>query len=125
MEYISRCSNIDFFLGFTDSLAYNVLLSSNGHQQTSDRLRYINSGNLTSLLESGREPVQSFIQSITGGGTARLDVPLSVAETVKAKFISHFGSTHCVGEILLVGKNKQNGLAELVLIEHTVKFITS
>jgi hypothetical protein len=86
---------------------------------------YTHSANLTSLLESGREPVQTLIQTITRGGTARLDVPLSVAKSMQAKFISHFCGAHGVREILLVGENKQDGLAELILIEHTVKFIAS
>jgi hypothetical protein len=86
-----------------------------------------NTLDLLSLHQCGREPVKTFVQTITGGSTASLNVPLAVTRTksVQTKFISHFGSTHSIREILLVGKDEKDGIAQFVLVEHSVHFIAS
>lgn len=80
---------------------------------------------VVSLDQSGRQPIQSLVQTVSGGGTTGLNVPLTVAgtESVQSKFVSHFGSAHGVGEILLVGKHEQHGIAEFVFVEHSVQFV--
>lgn len=42
---------------------------------------------------------------------------------MQSQFVGHFGGTHGVGQILLVGKDEQNGVAEFVFVEHSVQFI--
>jgi hypothetical protein len=79
---------------------------------------------LTSLLQGGREPIKTFIETIPCGGTTSLDVPLSVTETMEAKLVSHLRSTHGIWKILFVSKDEEDGVTELILIEHTVQFIT-
>ena len=81
--------------------------------------------NLLSLHQCGREPVQTFVESVTGGRATRLNVPLTVgrAETVQSELVGHFCGTHSVGEILLVGKDEEHGVAQFVFVEHTVQFV--
>jgi hypothetical protein len=43
---------------------------------------------------------------------------------MKSQFVGDFGSIHGVGKILLVGEDKKEGIAELVLVEHTLKLLT-
>jgi hypothetical protein len=69
------------------------------------------------------EPVKPLEETLTTGGAGSLDVPLTVAERVEAKLVSHLGDTHSVRQILFVGENQNNGLAELVLREHTVELV--
>jgi len=77
------------------------------------------------LLESGRQPVKTFVETVAGGGAASLDVPLTVAKAVEAKFVGHFSGTHSVGEVLLVGEDKEDGITELILIKHAVHLVAS
>jgi hypothetical protein len=44
---------------------------------------------------------------------------------VQPKLISDFSGIHCVGQILLVGENKQKSIAEFVLVQHTLELLTS
>ena len=74
-------------------------------------------------LESGREPVKSFIQSVTTGGAGALDVPLPVADAVEAKLVRNLGDGHSVRKILLVGEDKNDGIAELILVKHLLEFL--
>lgn len=59
---------------------------------------------LLPLDKGGGQPVEPLIESISGGGAARLDVPLPITgpETVEAELVGHFGGGHGVGEVLLV-----------------------
>jgi hypothetical protein len=76
-------------------------------------------------LEGGREPVKALVETITSGGAARLDVPLSVAQPMEAQLLSHLSGAHGVGEILLVGEHEEDRVPELILVEHTVQLVTS
>lgn len=67
----------------------------------------------------------SLFFQLTTCSTGSLDVPMSVSQGMKAKFISDFSSVHGVGQILLVGKNQQEGIAKLVFVQHALKLITS
>lgn len=89
------------------------------------------------------EPVQSLIQPFTGCGTCALDVPaiieqtlekisdykqsplqkfvcmlelpMALAERVKAKLVSDLSSIHRIWKILFVSKYQQHGIPQLVL----------
>ena len=78
-----------------------------------------------SLDQCRREPVQSLIETVSRGSAARLNVPLTVGrtQTVQSKLVGHLGRTHGVGEILLVGKDEEDRIAELVLVEHSVQLV--
>ena len=55
---------------------------------------------------------------------ADLDVPCPLAETVEAKLVGDLGRLHGVGKILLVGEDEEEGVAQLVLVQHTVQLLT-
>jgi len=44
---------------------------------------------------------------------------------MEAKFISNFSGIHGIGEILLVSKDKEESVAELVFVQHPLKFLPS
>ena len=75
------------------------------------------------LLQSRREPVETLVQTIASGGTACLDVPLSVTQAVQTELVGHLGSAHGLGKILLVGEDQQDRLSQLVLVQHAVKLV--
>ena len=49
-----------------------------------------------------------------------LDEPCPLAQTVKTKFVRNLRSIHCVGQILLIRKDKEKRITELVLVEHSL-----
>ena len=81
-------------------------------------------GYLLSLVEGDGQPVQTFVQAVASGGAAGLDVPLSVSEAVQTQLVGHLGGTHGVGQILLVGEDQEDGLTQLVLVQHAVHLVT-
>ena len=42
---------------------------------------------------------------------------------MEAELIRDLGSVHGVGEILLVGEDKEEGIAKLILVEHTLQLL--
>lgn len=79
---------------------------------------------VTSLSESGGEPFETLVQTISGCGTSRLDVPGALSQAVKAELVSDLGSIHGVGQILLVGEDEQDGISQLILVQHTLEFLS-
>ncbi len=67
------------------------------------------------------EPVETLIQAVTSGGAGSLDVPGSASECVQAELVSDFGSGQGAWEILLVGEDEEDGIAELLFREHLVE----
>jgi len=45
-------------------------------------------------------------------------VPSALSQVVEAKFVGHFRGGHGVGEILFIRKHQQNGIPELVFVQH-------
>jgi hypothetical protein len=43
---------------------------------------------------------------------------------VETQFIGNLGSIHCVGQILFVCKDEEEGITEFVFIEHALKLFT-
>ena len=54
-----------------------------------------------------------------------LDEPRPLPETVETKLVRDLSGVHGVGEILLVGENEEEGVAELILVEHALELLTS
>ena len=50
---------------------------------------------------------------------------MALAKRMETQFVGDLSCRHGVGEILLVGKHKQHSVAELILVEHAVEFISS
>ena len=52
-----------------------------------------------------------------------LDEPRPLPETVEAELVRDLGGVHSVGEILLVGENEEEGVTELILVEHALQLL--
>ena len=65
---------------------------------------------LTPILELGREPIKSLVETVSAGGARRLDVPCSVTERVESELVRHFSGVHGVGQILKKKKRVRGNL---------------
>lgn len=74
-------------------------------------------GVLRFVLERSREPVETLVQTVSAGSAGGLDVPLARAKRVQAELIGDLSDRHGVGQVLLVGKNKEDAVTKLVLAE--------
>jgi hypothetical protein len=50
--------------------------------------------------------------------------PGALPQGVQAKLVGDLSSVHGVGQILLVGEDEEESIAELVLVEHTLELLT-
>ena len=94
------------------------------------RLRFIRTiasvrliGNLLLAFEGVGQPVQTFVQTVTGGSAGGLDVPLAVGDRVQAKLIGNLADRHGVGEILLVGEDKEDSITQFILLQHLLELL--
>ena len=60
------------------------------------------SANSLPLGEGGREPIKALVKTVARCGTACLDIPLPVTQTVQAQLVGHLRCRHCVGEVLYI-----------------------
>ena len=44
---------------------------------------------------------------------------------MEPQFIGNLSGVHSVGKVLFVGKYKEEGIAEFIFVEHTLKFLAS
>mmetsp|Transcript_2779 Transcript_2779/g.10083 ORF Transcript_2779/g.10083 Transcript_2779/m.10083 type:complete len:242 (+) Transcript_2779:67-792(+) len=80
-------------------------------------------GSLILVLDGAGQPVKTLIQALGGGRAGALNVPVALAERVKRQLVRDLRRVHRVREILLVGKHKQDGVAQLILVEHAVQLV--
>lgn len=52
------------------------------------------------VLQLVGEPVESLVQSVSGGGARGLDVPVAVAQRMQAQLVRYLCRIHCVWQIL-------------------------
>mmetsp|Transcript_29082 Transcript_29082/g.62554 ORF Transcript_29082/g.62554 Transcript_29082/m.62554 type:complete len:221 (-) Transcript_29082:25-687(-) len=78
---------------------------------------------LLALAQGLGQPVKTFVQTITGGRTGGLNVPLAVTELVEAQALGDLVHAHGVGKILLVGEDQEDGITQLILSEHAVQLV--
>jgi len=78
---------------------------------------------LHSSLDVGTQPFEAFIQTIATSGAGSLDEPRPLPETMQAKLIGDLCRVHGVGKILLVGKDKEEGIPEFILVQHPLQFL--
>jgi len=70
------------------------------------------------VLELVTQPVKSLVQTVARCSAGRLDIPVSVPQTVQSQLVSDFSSVHRVRQILFVGEDEQDRLTQLVLGQH-------
>jgi len=78
---------------------------------------------MTGLSERACEPLQTFVETVSGCSASRLDVPGTLSQAVKTQLVSDLGGVHGIWQILLVGENQKNSVSELVLIQHSLEFL--
>lgn len=78
----------------------------------------------SSPLEVGAQPLETLVETVTTGGASGLDEPLALSQAVKAKLVGDLGGVHGVGQILLVGENKEQSVTQLVLVKHALQLLT-
>jgi len=80
---------------------------------------------VASLAERVAQPFETFVETVTGSSAGGLDIPSALSETVETKLVGDLSSVHGIRKILLVGKDKEKSVAQLILVEHALKFLTS
>ena len=70
------------------------------------------------------EPVKTLVETFTSSGLSCLNLPGSASESVEAELVSDFLSSHGTWEILFVGEDQEDYLAEFLLREHLVELFT-
>jgi len=63
-------------------------------------------------------PFETLVEAVSRRGARGLDVPGPLAERVEAELVGDLGGVHGVGQILLVGKDEEEGVPKLVLVQH-------
>jgi hypothetical protein len=56
---------------------------------------------------------------------AHLNIPSSLSEAVEAELIGNLSSVHGVGQILLVGEDKEESITELIFVQHPLQLLAS
>jgi len=79
---------------------------------------------MTRLPEGGGEPLETLIKTVARGGAGGLDVPGTLSQTVETKLVCDLSSIHGIRQILLVGENQQNGIPQLVLVQHALELLS-
>jgi len=79
---------------------------------------------VTSLAERVAQPFQTLVKTVTGSGAGGLDVPGALSQAVQTKLVGDLGGVHGVGKILLVGKDQEESISQLVLVEHALQLLT-
>jgi hypothetical protein len=75
------------------------------------------------LSSSLAEPLEPFMEPITGQGAGTLDVPFSSSQLVETQLLGDFRNTHHA-HILLVGQDQEHGVLELIFWEHLLKLLS-
>ena len=56
-------------------------------------------------------------------GAAHLDEPCPLPEAVEAELVGDLRRVHRVGQILLVGEDQEDGIPQLILVQHALKLL--
>ena len=71
-------------------------------------------GGSCQLIRSGKECEHSY-----------LDEPCPLPKPVQSKLVSDLSGVHSIGKILLVGEDKEQGVPELIFVQHPLQFLAS
>jgi hypothetical protein len=83
----------------------------------------IREGYLGEIKENRTDPFETLVKTITTGSTCSLDVPGSLPESVQAELIRDLRRVHGVREILLVCEDKEEGIAKLIFVQHSLELL--
>ena len=85
-------------------------------------------------------PFETLVETVTRGGTCGLDVPSPLPQRVQAELVGDLGGVHGVWQILpvsavrchhlgmthlFVGKDKQEGIPEFILAQHSLDCLSA
>lgn len=73
---------------------------------------------LSTLLKRISQPPKSLIKSLSSRGTSSLNMPLTISNGRKRKLLHNLSWAHGIGQVLFVGKDQEDGVTELILVEH-------
>ena len=98
---------------------------------------------MASFAQRVAEPLETFVETVSGGSTGGLDVlettsvthlltrnsdarayPSALPQAVQTKLIGDLSRVHGIGQILLVREDEQQGVPQLVLIQHPLQLLT-
>lgn len=69
------------------------------------------------------QPVETLVESITSGGAGGLDVPGLTTDGVEGEFVSDLWGGHGSRQVLLVSVHEDDGVLELLIVDHLVKLL--
>jgi len=76
------------------------------------------------FAERVAQPFETFVETVTRSSAGGLNVPGPLSETVQTKLVGDFSRVHGIWKILFVGKNQEQGIAQLILVEHSLELLT-
>jgi len=79
---------------------------------------------VSGLAEGVAQPLETLVETVSGGSASRLDVPGTLSEAVKTKLVGDLSGVHGVRQILLVGKDKEESVPQLILVQHALELLT-
>ena len=80
---------------------------------------------LCTLRNVRRQPIETFVETLAGGGARGLNEPVSLAQRVQTELIRDLRRAHRVRQILLVGEHQQHRIPKLIFVQHAVQLIAS
>ena len=80
---------------------------------------------LCTLRNVCRQPIETFVETLAGGGARGLNEPVSLAQRVQTELIRDLRRAHRVRQILLVGEHQQHRIPKLIFVQHAVQLIAS
>lgn len=104
--------------------AYFYWSDNEGYSQAEENEK---SNFLSTFNELPRKPFQPLLHPLSQQDRARLDMepPIaSMCNTVQAKCLVHFQDGHASGDILFVGHDQEDRMAEFVIIVHPVQIVS-
>merc|ERR1712176_969872 len=69
------------------------------------------------------QPVETLVQTFARCRTRRLDVPLALAQRIEPELAGDLRRAHRVRQVLLIREHEEDGIAQLVFLQHSVYLI--
>jgi hypothetical protein len=76
------------------------------------------------LVGSGlAEPLEAFVQAVSGQGAGALDVPFPSSQGVQSQFLGDLVHAHHA-HVLFVGQHQHHCILQFILLQHFLQLIT-